>query len=69
MTLMTAQAIDLSALTEGELMELLVPSPTMNRRVLVMWLYLNSKSSESLDQFDLQISSLAEKELQKRANK
>jgi len=66
---MTAQSIDLSALTEGELMELVVPSMTLNRRVLVMWLYLHSKSSEPLDRFDLHISTLAEKELQKRASK
>ncbi len=64
---MTAETTDLSSLSEGELMELAVPSGTLNRRVLVMWLYLTSKPNESLNQFDLEISTIAEKELQKRA--
>ncbi len=63
-----AQDVNLSPLSEGELMELIVPTPTLNRRVLVMWLYLNSKSSQPLEQFDSEVSTLAEKELQKRAS-
>jgi hypothetical protein len=64
---MTPETIDLSTLSEGELMELTVPSASMNRRVLVMWLYLKVKIDKPLDEFDLLISSLAEKELHRRA--
>ncbi|OFX16720.1 hypothetical protein A3K71_03120 [archaeon RBG_16_50_20] len=64
---MAPETVDLSTLPEGELMELAVPSGTMNRRVLVMWLYLRGNTNKSLVEFDLQISTLAEKELQRRA--
>ena len=64
---MAPEPIDLSTLSEGELMELTVPSTSMNRRVLVMWLYLKVKFDKPLDEFDLLLSSLAEKELHRRA--
>ena len=64
---MAPETVDLSTLSEGELMELAVPSGTMNRRVLVMWLYLRGNTNNSLVEFDLLISTLAEKELQRRA--
>jgi hypothetical protein len=64
---MAPETVDLSTISEGELMELAVPSGTMNRRVLVMWLYLRGNTNKSLVEFDLLISTLAEKELQRRA--
>ena len=64
---MPPESVDLSNLSEGELMELAVPSGTMNRRVLVMWLFLKGGTNKSLAEFDLVISTLAEKELQSRA--
>ncbi len=56
-----------SDVSDGELMELLVPSQTSSRRMLVMWLYLRTRRWRSLEEFDQVLTSLAEKELQRRA--
>ncbi len=58
---------NLSDVSDGELMELLVPSQTSSRRMLVMWLYLRTHRRRSLEEFDQILTSLAEKELQRRA--
>jgi hypothetical protein len=59
--------IELGSLSDGELLDLAVPSQSLNRRVLVMWVYLKTRPQQSLDDFDSIITGLAEKELQKRA--
>jgi hypothetical protein len=64
---MYEKLVDLSALSEGELMDLVVASESANRRVLVMWLYLKFKPQLGLDEFDKLLTGLAEKELQRRA--
>ncbi len=58
---------NLSDVSDGELMELLVPSQTSSRRMLVMWLYLRTRRRHPLEEFDHILTSLAEKELQRRA--
>ncbi len=66
---MPNDSADLSSLSDGELLDLAVPSDSLSRRVLVMWLYLKEgKYPEmTLQEFDLSVTSAAEKELQKRA--
>jgi hypothetical protein len=59
--------MDLSSLSDGELLDLAVPSQSLNRRVLVMWLYLKEHPQIALEQFDAMLTALAEKELQKRS--
>ena len=61
---------NLEKLSDGELLELAVPSesPTQSRRVLVIWLYLNDPPKIGLEEFDRSLTVLAEKELQRRAN-
>ena len=61
-------AVDLSELSDGELLELMVPVGSMSRRLLVVWLYLQERVSVPLKEFDKQLLSLAEVELQKRAS-
>lgn len=63
----TDVAVDLSELSESELLELMVPVQSMSRRLLVVWMYLQHRVNSSLKDFDEQLSSLAEAELQKRA--
>ena len=62
-------AVDFSDLSDGELLELMVSfSQTMSRRLLVVWLYLQNRSTGiSIKEFDRMLPSLAENELQKRA--
>ncbi len=59
----------LADLSEGELMDLLVPSSSSSRRVLVMWLYMKSNAGMALDEFEPLLTSLAERELQSRASR
>jgi hypothetical protein len=59
--------VDLSSLSDGELLDLVVPSESSNRRVLVMWLYLREQPEIGLGAFDSLLASLAEKELQRRS--
>jgi hypothetical protein len=54
-------------LSEGELLDLAVPSGSLNRRVLVMWLYIKARSDMELEKFDTLLTELAEKELNSRA--
>jgi hypothetical protein len=63
----TASDLDLGGISEGELLDLAVPSQSMSRRVLVLWLYLKERPEIELEQFDSLLTSLAEKELHKRA--
>jgi hypothetical protein len=58
---------DLGGLSEGELLDLAVPSQSLNRRVLVLWIYLREHPNIGLDDFDSALTSLADKELQRRA--
>ena len=58
----------LADLSEGELMDLLVPSPSSSRRVLVMWLYLKLNSRIDFEEFEPLLTSMAESELQTRAS-
>lgn len=60
--------VDFAEISDGELLELMVPSQSMSRRLLVVWLYLQQRGSIALKEFDQLLSSLAEMELQKRAN-
>ena len=59
--------IELGSLSDGELLDLAVPSQSLNRRILVIWLYLKTRRQQSLDEFDSMITGLADRELQKRA--
>ena len=63
----TAADLDLSGLSEGELLDLAVPSQSLNRRVLVLWLYLNEGSEMGLELFDSTLTTQAEKELHERS--
>jgi hypothetical protein len=63
----TAADPDLGGLSEGELLDLAVPSQSISRRVLVLWLYLSERSEIGLEQFDSLLTSQAEKELHKRS--
>jgi hypothetical protein len=58
---------DLSGLSDGELMDLAVSSSSLNRRVLVMWLYLKERPQMQLDEWDSILVSCAERELEKRS--
>ncbi len=60
--------VDLSEFSDSELLELMVPVQSVSRRILVVWLYLQQRGNISLREFDDQLSSLAEMELQKRAS-
>ncbi len=60
-------SVDLSGLSDGELLDLAVPSNSLNRRVLVMWLYLKERPDKGLEEFDLLVATMAERELQRRA--
>ena len=60
-------AVDLSGLSDGDLMDLAVSSSSLNRRVLVMWLYLKQKPSMDLDEWDAILISSAERELERRS--
>lgn len=59
--------VDFTELSDGELLELMVHSQSMNRRLLAVWLYLQERVSISIKEFDQLLSSLAEAELRKRA--
>ena len=60
-------AVDLSGLSDGDLMDLAVSSSSLNRRVLVMWLYLKQKPNMDLDEWDAILISSAERELERRS--
>jgi hypothetical protein len=64
-------SINLEKLSDGELLELAVPSetPTQSRRLLVIWLYLKESPGMGLEQFDLSLTTLAERELERRAKR
>jgi hypothetical protein len=64
-------SVNLGNLSDGELLELAVSSeiPTESRRVLVIWLYLKDSPKIGLEDFDRLLTVLAEKELQRRANR
>lgn len=63
----TESNANLSGLSDGELMDLAVPSGSLNRRVLVMWLFLIEKPPMRLDEWDALVVSSAEKELERRS--
>jgi len=62
-----SEDMDLGGLSDGELLDLVVPSNSMNRRILVMWLYLKQRAQIGLEQFDALLTTLAEKELSRRS--
>ena len=64
-------SVSLEKLSDGDLLELAVPSesPTQSRRVLVIWLYLKESPKIGLEEFDRSLTILAEKELERRASK
>lgn len=64
-------AVNLEGLSDGELLELAVPSesPTQGRRVLVIWLFLKESPKLGLEEFDHSLTGLAEQELERRAKK
>ena len=64
-------SVDLQALSDGELLDLAVPSdnPTQSRRVLVIWLYLKNSPNMGIEEFDRMLTTQAEKELERRAGK
>jgi hypothetical protein len=63
--------VNLEGLSDGELLELAVPSesPTQGRRVLVIWLFLRESPKIGLEEFDRSLTALAEQELERRARK
>ena len=63
--------VNLEGLSDGELLELAVPSdsPTQGRRVLVIWLFLKESPKIGLEEFDRSLTALAEQELERRARK
>jgi hypothetical protein len=63
--------VNLEGLSDGELLELAVPSdsPTQGRRVLVIWLFLKESPKVGLEEFDRSLTALAEQELERRARK
>lgn len=63
----TASNANLGGLSDGELMDLAVPSGSLNRRVLVMWLFLKEKPPMPLEEWDSLVASAAEKELERRS--
>jgi hypothetical protein len=60
-------SIDLSELSDGDLMDLAVPSGSVARRVLVIWLFLKNKPPMRIDEWGSLIASSAEKELERRS--
>lgn len=60
-------SIDLSDLSDGDLMDLAVPSGSVTRRVLVIWLFLRNKPPMRIDEWESLIASSAEKELERRS--
>ena len=48
-------------------MDLAVPSGSLNRRVLVMWLFLKEKPPMPLEEWDTLVAAAAEKELETRS--
>jgi len=63
--------VNLEGLSDGELLELAVPSdsPTQGRRVLVIWLFLKESPKIGLEEFDRSLTALAEQELERRARR
>jgi len=63
--------VDLKDLSDGELLDLAVPSDSTrnSRRILVMWLYLKEKPPVGLDDFDRLITEAANKELRERSHR
>jgi hypothetical protein len=61
--------VDLSTLSDGDLLDLAVPVQTLKRRTLIMWLYLKFRPQGSLDKLDVQLALEAEEELKKRASR
>ena len=63
--------VNLEGLSDGELLELAVPSdsPTQGRRVLVIWLFLKECPKIGLEEFDRSLTALAEQELERRARR
>lgn len=64
-------SVNLDGLSDGELLELAVPSenPTESRRVLVIWLFLKECPKVGLEEFDRSLTTMAEQELERRARK
>ncbi|MGD0176621.1 MAG: hypothetical protein ABSC50_07335 [Candidatus Bathyarchaeia archaeon] len=64
-------SVNLEGLSDGELLELAVPSenPTESRRVLVIWLFLKESPKVGLEEFDRSLTAMAEQELERRARK
>lgn len=63
----TGTSVDLSGLSDGELMDLAVPSGSVNRRALVIWLFLRERPPIPIDEWDSVVASSAEKELERRS--
>jgi hypothetical protein len=63
--------MNLEKLSDGDLLELAVPSenPTQSRRLLVIWLFLKESPKVGIEEFDHTLTSLAEKELERRAGR
>ena len=64
---MSEPSVNLEIVSDGELLELAVPTESSARRVLVMWLYLRERSQVPLEEFERLLTTLAEKELHRRA--
>ena len=64
----TESSVNLADLSDGELLDLAVQTEASNRRILVIWLFLRERPQSPLVEFDHMLTSLAEKELQKRAD-
>jgi nucleotide-binding universal stress UspA family protein len=62
-------AVDLAEFSDSELLELMVPSQSISRRLLVVWLFLQEEASIPIREFDKLLPSLAEAELRNRAAK
>jgi len=63
----TDATVNLRSLSDGELMDLAMLSGSLNRRVLVMWLYLREKPPMSLEDWNSHVACAAEKELERRS--
>jgi hypothetical protein len=63
--------MNLEKLSDGDLLELAVPSenPTQSRRLLVIWLFLKESPKVGIEEFDRTLTAVAEKELERRANR
>jgi hypothetical protein len=64
----TESSVNLADLSDGELLDLAVQTEASNRRILVIWLFLRERPQSALEEFDHMLTSLAEKELQRRAD-